>query len=341
MYMTNLKVIAQQLGISIATVSRALNDKPGINVETRQRVLAAATALKYGPNVAARSLATASTNTIGFLTAFQALPLETDPFYLYILRGAELELARHHMFLVLSSLDVTSLGKAADVRLLSERRVDGLIVAGPFFPKAFLLSLKLAGIPMVLVDNALAQTPVDAVLVEDEQGGWMATTHLFEHGHRKIVALSGPAEWISSQNRVVGYTRVMLASTQRPLVVYQHETTVDSGYRAMTQALAEAPDLTAVFAVNDAMAMGAIKCLQAAGRSVPKHVAVVGFDDVAMAALFTPPLTTIHVPTRQLGIQAARRLVDLLRARDDMPVTSRITPKLVLRASCGCDASRQ
>src|SRR5687767_2679065 len=132
MYMTNLKVIAEQLGISIATVSRALNDKPGINVETRQRVLAAATALNYGPNMVARSLATASTNTIGFLAAFQGLPLETDPFYLYILRGAELELARHHMFLVLSSLDVTSLGEAADVRLLRERRVDGLIVAGPF-----------------------------------------------------------------------------------------------------------------------------------------------------------------------------------------------------------------
>lgn len=337
--MVTLKELAQRLGVSTATVSRSLNDQPGVSQATRQRVLQLVSELNYVPNVAARGLATDHTHTIAFLTAHRSLPFSADPFYLHIMRGAEEELARHGYYLIVSTLNGDMPMDAGEFRLLREKRVDGFILAGPDLPPRFVLSLKTAGARVLLVDNTLPQSPVDCVLGEDEQGGYDATRHLLDHGHRLIVALSGPTGWPSNRARCEGYRRAMQEADLPSYGCHQLETTIQTGYAAMTEALDRHPALTAIFAVNDSMAIGAMRAAGERGRSVPDDLAVVGFDDIEWAAHSEPPLTTIKVHKRQMGAIAARRLIEIIERDENVPVRSTVATNLVVRASCGCQTA--
>ena len=336
--MVTLEDLARRLGVSTATVSRALNDQPGVSQATRQRVLQLARELNYIPNVAARGLATARTHTIAFVTACRSVPLSADPFYLRILYGAEEELARHGYYLIVSTLNGEHSMDVREFRLLQERRVDGFILAGPDLPPRFILSLRATGIPILLVDNMLPQSVVDCVLSEDEQGGYEATCHLLKHGHRRIIMLSGPASWPSNRARCQGYRRAMEEAGLPFLEFYQPETTIQTGYMAMMEALDRCPDLSAIFAVNDSMAIGALRAIRERGRTVPQDLAIVGFDDIEWAAHCEPPLTTIKIYKRQMGIIAARRLVEIIEHGDEIPIRSTVATRLVVRASCGCGA---
>lgn len=336
--MATIQEIAQQLGLSTATVSRALNDQAGVGKATRERVLQLAHALNYAPSSAARGLVTAQTHTIAFLTAKRSLPLPADPFYQRLMMGVEQELARHGYYLLVSTLDDTQLNDGASLRLLRENRVDGLILAGPEIPPRFILPMQAQKLPLVLVDNLLPQTALNAVLSDDEQGGYTATKHLIEHGHRQIAVLSGPPQWPSNQARSNGYRRAM-QERQLPIAVYhQPETTTQTGYAAMSEALQQQPTLTAIFAINDSMAVGALRACREQGRRIPGEIAVVGFDDVEWAAHHDPALTTVKVFTYQIGALAAQRLLTLLHSGDESaPVISTVATRLVVRASCGCN----
>jgi LacI family transcriptional regulator len=334
--MSTIDEIASRLKVSTATVSRALNNKPGVSEETRKLVLQLAEDLNYAPNVAARGLATASTNTIGFLGIDRPFPLMADPFYLHVLRGAEEELSRKGYFVIVSTVSPEHLTTAASMQLLREKRVDGLIIPGPFFPPRFIQSIKRTGVPFVLIDNRLEESPADCVLVEDENAGHEATRHLIEHGHQKIVCLSGPNHWASNRARANGYHLAMEEAGLNPVVYHEETSTVESGYQLMLAALEKTPGLTAVFCINDATAMGAIRAIKERGLSVPGDVAVMGVDDVEIAEHYTPPLSTMRVPKRQLGILAARRLIDLLTCCDDYATITMVTTELVRRVSCGC-----
>lgn len=333
--MASLNEIAEKLGLSTATVSRALNDKPGVNDETRKRVLELAADLNYTPNSAARSLALSSTHTIGFLSVDHNLPLAGDPFYLRIMRGAEQELSRRGYFLLVSTL-YEDLQDASNLQLLREKRVDGLILAGPFFAQRFILSLKATGIPFILIDNNLTQTPVNCVMAEDERGSYTATAHLLEHGHRQIACLIGPTQWASSRARASGYRHAMEDANLTPHLFFQPETTADTGYAAMREALEQFPEMTAAFCNNDAMAFGAIKAAKDCGRSLPKDLALIGFDDVESARHSFPALTTLNIPKHQMGVLAARRLIDLIDNPEEAPTATLVAAELILRASCGC-----
>jgi DNA-binding LacI/PurR family transcriptional regulator len=332
--MSTIEQIAKQLGISTASVSRALNNKPGVSEEKRRQVQELAASLNYAPSIAARSLATSTTHTIGFLSVDRPLPLSTDPFYLHVLRGAEQELSRRGYFLIVSTVDM--LQDARELLLLREKRVDGLILAGPFFPEHFIHSLKTAEIPLVLVDNAISQPPVDCILVEDEGTGFEATHHLLKHGNCEVATISGPSNWPSSRLRGAGYRRAMQDAGLASAIYCEADTTQETGYQAMLKILNQHPSVQAVFAVNDLMAMGAIRAILESGRNVPQDVAVIGVDDVDLAAHTIPPLTTMHVPTRYLGIMAVRRLVQLLRNKEEPIVISMVTTELVIRSTCGC-----
>jgi DNA-binding LacI/PurR family transcriptional regulator len=333
--MTTILKIASELGVSTATVSRALNDKPGVGEETRQRILRLASEMKYSPNHAARSLISATTRTAGFLFCDHTLPLLEDPFYLQVMRGAEQELSRQGYFLLISTLHGAS-PPTAGLTLLREKRADGLILAGPFFPQRFVLSLATLGIPLVLVDNSLQQTALNCILIDDENGSYAATRHLLGHGHKKIAMLSGPQDWVSIRGRMTGYRRAMAEASLSARIVTMNEATPSTGYQALRTALSEDPKISAIFAANDAMAFGAIQAARELGRAVPADLAIAGFDDVEAASHIQPTLTTLRVPKRMLGIQAARRLVELFDNKGEPPVTSTVTVELVVRSSCGC-----
>lgn len=336
--MAGIHDLAKNLGVSTATVSRALNDKPGVSEETRRRVLEAAREMQYRPDSAARSLITTKTRTVLFVAHRHQFPPPKDPFYPHIMQGLEetLALQDYGVMLVTVDHDQLAAGPAA-LPALQERRADGVVLAGPDIPPGFVVATVASGIPVVLVDNALRETMVSAVVADNEGGCRAATTHLIEtHGHEEVALLRGSTEWISSQERGVGYGAVMEDAGLEPHVAQMDDTTIETGEEALAQILAAKPETTAVVAVNDAMAIGAIKKARALGRRVPEDLAVVGFDDISWAALSDPPLTTVSVPTLEMGRVAARLLLDRWDGSLAVPSRTILAAQLVIRASCGC-----
>ena len=327
------KEIARRLDVSVATVSRALNDQAGVSPEVRERVLSLAKELGYSPDIRARSLATSVTHTAAFIIHEKHSAAE-DPFYPVIMAGAEAHLSQRDYHILLATVDDETMARPGSFSLVNQRRVDGLILAGPDISPGFILSLVAAEIPLVLVDNSLSQTPVNCVLNDDEGGAYAATRCLLDHRHTQIAFLSGPKEWVSNRERMRGYQRAVEEAGQQPLILHGRETTIASGRKLMGLALEKWPDLTAVCAVNDAVAIGAIRAASRLGRSIPEELSAFGFDDISWAAMNEPPLSTVHVFKRRMGELAAQRLLDLVQNRDGPPAKTIVSTELVHRDSC-------
>ncbi|MGD9048264.1 MAG: LacI family DNA-binding transcriptional regulator [Anaerolineae bacterium] len=327
------KELARRLNVSIATVSRALNDQPGVSPDVRQQILRLAKELGYSPDIRARSLATSFTHTVAFVVHDDHAAVE-DPFYPVIMAGAEAYLSQHNYHTLLTTVDEQVMARPRDFSVVNQKRVDGLILAGPDISASFILSLVATEIPLVLVDNCLLQTAVNCVLNDDEGGAYAATRCLLDHGHRRIVFLSGPQEWVSSRDRMRGYQRAVEEASLEALILHGTETTIDSGRDLMDQALERWPDLTAVCAVNDAVAIGAIRTAARAGRRIPEHLSAMGFDDIGWAAMNEPPLSTVHVFKHRMGELAAQRLLDDIRNPDAPAAKTIVSTELVLRDSC-------
>ena len=330
---TTAKDVAAKAGVSVSTVSRVLNDRPGVGDETRQRVLEVIEELQYVPDVAARGLATTRMQNVGFVF-FKMPPHLSADFSTRLMRGVEEELTRHGYHTVLATLSIAD--SPSDTKIVRESRVDGLILVGPRFTPRSILELKGAGFPVVLIDHALNETKVDTVLCDNEEGAYEATKHLIEHGHSRIVFFCGPVEWVSSRERCTGFSRAMADVGLEPRVVYMPDTTLDTGYEALNQALEMYPDLTAICAVNDATAVGAIRALKEVGRKVPDDVALTGFDDIYWAELNDPPLTTVRLFLEEMGHVAAKRMIELIEGECQVPMRASLATELIVRQSCGC-----
>jgi DNA-binding LacI/PurR family transcriptional regulator len=336
-----IKDIAARLGVSTATVSRALNDKPGVSVEVRRRVLDLAADLSFAPNGTGRGLSTARTQTLGFVVRRKAFPTVQDHFYLQIMHGVEQEVARNGYHVILSAVGApagaNTMNGANDLSLVREGRVDGLILAGPDIDSSLILELQHNGVPLVLIDNALRQTPVDCVLNDDREGAFAAVIHLIEHGYERIAFIGGPSTWISTVERRAGFEDALAARNRTPsAIVHQRETTVETGYAAMIELLEQDTPPNAVFAVNDSMAFGAMRAARENGLTVPGDLALVGFDDIDAAQHTTPPLTTVRIFKERVGEVAARRLLDRLTGPATPPQRTYVGTELIIRQSCGC-----
>lgn len=327
-----LSELAKELGVSTATVSRVLNDQPGVGADTRQRVLEAVAKRGFALNNGARALATTRTENIGFVLYAKAIT--SDPFYSHIVQGVEYECTRRGYHLFVSTLQRSQVAQPNNFPLVQSGRVDGLILAGPDIPPRFILALHARKLPIVLVDNALNELACDAVLSDDEVGARTATRHLLSLGRHSIVCLSGPRQWVSNYQRQMGYVQAMNEANLEPHVIEMDETTTASGREAMRRAWS-VPHLDAIFAINDAMALGAMQEIQARSLVVGKDVAVVGFDDLAWAEVHAPPLTTVRIHKEQMGRVAASRLLDLLDDPTSQPMRLLVSTQLVVRQSCG------
>jgi DNA-binding LacI/PurR family transcriptional regulator len=325
--------IAKSLGVSNATVSRALNDKPGVGSDLRERILAKARDLNYTPSHTARGLATSQTFTIGFFVCKFDLPSTKDPFYYEIQRGAEQAVARTEYHLSVATLTEDMLGRPQDFRFTRERRIDGMILAGPDISADFIMAMLRTHVPVVLVDNKLNQTPVNAVNCDDEGGAYHAARYLLSLGHRCIGVIAGPQRWPSNARRVSGYQRALSEAGLAAHIVHVDRTTIESGQQAYRELTEQHPDVTAICAVNDSMAIGAIRAANSDGKHVPRDLSVIGFDDIEWAALNTPPLTTMHIPKPQIGKEAARRVLAILDDADLLPSEMIVPVNLIERES--------
>lgn len=337
----SLVEIAAKAGVSLATASRALNGKEGVKPETRERVLAAARELQYSASMAGRVLATSRTETICYVVNQRHVPLDIDPFYPVIMHGVEAELSRHGYHFLLTTVSDEQIKDLSTFKPVVENRVDGVILAGPDIAPRFILELKQQGIPLLLIDNILPTIAIDAINSDDIQGARVATEHLIEHGHHHIVALLGPTNWASSVRRGQGYQEAMLAAGLTPHIFHAEGTTLEAGQLLIKEVISTFPDFTAIFAVNDTVAFGAMHELAQQQYRIPEDVAIIGFDNIPYSALSTPPLSTIKVFTLEMGKLAARRLLDMLKNEGSPPAHIQLTTELILRRSCGCTFTGQ
>jgi DNA-binding LacI/PurR family transcriptional regulator len=195
-------------------------------------------------------------------------------------------------------------------------------------------------LPVILVDNALRETAIPTVTADDSGGCRAATCHLVDvHGHSSIALLRGTPGWVSSDDRAAGYCEAMDAAGLEPRVVSVDATTIETGAAALVDVLDAWPEITAVVAVNDAMAIGAMRQARELARRVPEDLAVVGFDDISWAALSDPPLTTVRVPIVQIGRKAGRVLLDHFDGVVTVSSRTTLATELVVRTSCGCAPS--
>ncbi|WHT22513.1 LacI family DNA-binding transcriptional regulator [Crossiella sp. CA-258035] len=319
--------VARLAGVSHQTVSRVLNDHPNVREQTRLRVRAAIKELGYRPNRAARALVTGKSQLIGVVTQNSTLYGPAS------LLSAFEEAAGEAGFAVsvgrVRVLDRESI--AAAVERHRDQRVAGIVVIAPTASASDALADIPAGVPLVTVDGD-PDRPTPLVTVDQAAGAFAATKHLLDVGHKTVWHVSGPADWFDAAGRVSGWQRALdLAGAEVPPVL-PADWSAAAGYQA-GQMLARMPEVTAVFAANDHLALGVLRAMSERGRRVPWEVSVVGFDDVPEAAYFIPPLTTV----RPDFAAVARETLGLLLAQVSEGETAEpcrtIAPDLVVRES--------
>ena len=328
--------VAKLAGVSRTTVSFVLNDVPGVKIteETRQRVLQAARELNYYPTAAARSLASGKTKRIGLVLGEGKKRLSADAFLPAFLQGITASVHRRGYLLVLQMAeDVPS--HEAYVRLIREQQVDGLILSGPRSDDPSLPELAEDEFPLIL-HGRLGSCIMPCVDVDNQAGAYQAVTHLIGLGHSRIGFVSNaPLSYSGAQDRFAGYKQA-LAEHMLPLEEELVRTAAfmpEAGQAAMRELLELPERPTAVFAAGDVVAIGVMSAIQAASLKIPEDIAVVGFDDIFLAAHTQPPLTTVRVPAYGLGWTAAEMLISLIEGEDASSVT--LETELVIRDSCG------
>jgi len=321
--------VARLSGVSTMTVSRVINGKGDVRPSTRERVERAIAQLEYRPSQAARSLTTRRSQTIGLL-----VPDITNPFFPAIVRGAE-DVAWSEGYAVSLTNTVEDISRErAAFEHFEAHRVDGLIVCSARLPDRDLAQLVQRHPACVLLNrSAPLEGIASSVEVDDVRGAHLAIAHLANGGRRTIGLLAGPTRSISAQRRRWGAAESLAFHQLEhgPDLIQEGEPTEEGGRTAMAVLLRRRPDIDAVVAYNDVVAIGALEALAAAGRRVPDEVAVVGCDDVRLASLVTPALTTLRTDGYRLGRQAADLLFE--RMRGGPPRRFVVTPELVVRAS--------
>jgi LacI family transcriptional regulator len=324
-----LKDVAARTGVSFQTVSKVLKGSPvNVSEATRARVLDSARELGYVPNAVARGLATQSTSAIGIVAGDLA-----DWALSQFVVGAEREARRRGHAVLISSARGEPDDAAACVRALLERRVDGIVAAAPQLEHDRALARLLRDVPTVSIHH-VPGGGVSLVGSDHRLTGRLATEHLVGLGHRRVATITGPPDRRVVSSRAHGYRETLAAAgiEPDPALVEAADWTPEGGYRATLRLLERAPDVTAVFAQNDLMAMGALSALHRLGRAVPGDVAVVGCDDLPMVVHTVPALTTIHVPFAETGARAVALLLERGRRRPERVL---LPVRLVVRDSCG------
>jgi LacI family transcriptional regulator len=334
--MVTVHDVARHAGVSIATVSRALNDRSRISAETRQHVLEVAKSLGYQPNDLARSLAGMATQTIALL-----LPDITNPFFPELVKGVQtLADERGHLLLLCHNADDGDKA-CADIAMLRRKKVDGiLLVAGTLRGRG--IAKATSGIPTVVLDRRMPGRRSDLVTVDHRAGAVTAVEHLLGLGHRRIAHLTGPRDISSSIERHLGWRQALEAAgiDPDPDLVVRGDFLEDGGYAGGRALLQRGVEFTAAFAANDLSAIGLLRSLNEAGLRVPADVSVVGFDGIHLTAYTAPPLTTIVQPVFDLGRRAAELLLDRLAGGPPVdgtpkPQTVVLGTTLMVRASTG------
>lgn len=327
-----LEDVAARAGVSRATVSRVVNHDRKVSERAREVVEAAIEDLGYAPNRAARSLVTRQADSIAVVIPESDARVFTDPFFAGTLHGIATALSRTdlQMVLVMGAPDDAA-GRME--RYLRGGHTDGAIVTSHHRRDEFWKAAQASGLPVVFLGRPFTPVPgMPYVDVDNAHGAALAVRHLLELGRTRIATIAGPADMVAGADRLAGWRREIRAAGLRDDAVAHGDFSAHGGAAGMEKLLAAHPDIDAVFAASDVMAVAAIEVLQAHGRRVPQDVAVVGFDNTDVALESSPQLTTIVNPVAPMARQAVGLLLGLLDG-DDVPAAVTLSTELVVRGS--------
>ncbi|QJR80648.1 LacI family DNA-binding transcriptional regulator [Alteromonas pelagimontana] len=328
--MVTIKQVSELAGVSSATVSRVINNTDTVKEKTRELVLNAMSQLGYRHNVLAASLASNKTNTIGYV-----VPELHGSFFGSMMAGSEhvLRKAKKHMFVATGHSDEAL--EMQEIEALLSRRCDALILHVEAVSDDYLIHLAKQDVPMVIVNRYIEDIGDNCISLDNVKGGYMATRHLIEQGHKDIAYLSGSLFKADGVNRLIGHKQALAEAgiEYNPELMVEGDFQAKSGEAGVYELFDAKQHFTAVACANDEMASGAINALRARGKQVPEDVSVIGFDNIDFSSYLTPALTTINYPVRDIGAMAARWILNHAYGDHKMTLTHILEPELLVRGT--------
>jgi len=330
--MSSITKIAKMANVSIATVSRVINNTGYVKKETRERVLKVVQELSYQPNAVARSLKKGKTSLIGFI-----VPDISNSFFTALAKGIEGVISKEGFNLILCNSENNVEKELAYIQALSEKRVEGIILApiGKYEDYRTLSSYK--KLPIVLVDNYPLGLDLDVVITDNIKGAYLLTKYLIELGHTRIGIITGPLNQLTGIGRLLGYKRALeeLNVKIQEDLIQEGDFKFVSGYNLTKKLLSLKPTPTAIFAANNLMSIGAMVAIKEVGLNIPEDISLVAFDDIDLLPLVNPPITVMSQPTEKIGAIAAelilKRIKGEKRGKQEKII---LESKFIERASC-------
>ena len=322
--------IAKIAGVSVNTVSRALNNKPDVKEETKKKILKIAKELGYVKNIAASSLRRKISRTVGVI-----LEDSSNPFYAEVLKGIEYASRKQGYQLMLMNTERVYENEEKAIFTFLQRRVDGLIIAPVQTKDDDIRKLVKMNFPVVILGRHFEGIDVDEIHSDEIRGGYLATKHLLERGRKRPLMINSYLFRSAAKMRLEGYKKALAEYEIQfdESMVITTDIDVENGYEALLKAVKSNIAFDSVFCYNDMMAFGAIKALKELGVEIPKDVAVVGYDDIMFSTYIDPPLTTVRIKKFEMGYEAFTMLVRRITGRRKKPKRNILDVELIVRES--------
>ena len=327
-----IKDIASQAGVSVAAVSKTLNEVPGIGFQTRKKIMEIAKRLNYHVNLNARALVSTNPETIAIVVPQTSEFAFSNPFYAEVIKGIARKVREYGWALLFSFP-----GKGSYSKIFLQHLAAGIIVLANRLGDPQVKEAQMSGVPMVLIPGLVTRSKIPSVHVDNIDGAFKAGNHLVNIGHRRIAFIYGQLNFRDSVERLIGYRKALRKHNIPHFeeLLLQSDFTQEGGYLGMKKLLSLAQPPTAVLAINDLSALGALKAAKEMAWRVPETVSVVGFGDIPFATLSNPALTTVRQPFQELGYEAAGMLLNLISGKRLVKRHLTLPVELVVRDSTG------
>ncbi|MCC7450876.1 MAG: LacI family DNA-binding transcriptional regulator [Anaerolineae bacterium] len=333
---TTLRDVAKQAGVSLGTASNVLNNKGNVSADVRNRVLSAVNTLGYKHPVRLAMVNSVPLSVIGVISKRDPAPAPViNPFYSHVLAGIDRECQRQNLSLMYANVEVDELNRPNSLpSMLLERQVDGMIMVGTFVEDTIHRVGKSVNMPVVLVDGYAPGSIYDSIVSDNLMGAYNAVKYLIDLGHRQIGLVgSVPNAYPSIRERRKGYVKALRTAGIPHEFIEDSPLSRAGGYNATMTLLQRVPSITAIFACNDEVAIGAMTAAREMDRDIPRDLSIVGFDDIDLAQEISPTLTTVHVDKVLMGVLAVRHLRDRAETPARPALTTTLGTNLIIRES--------
>jgi LacI family transcriptional regulator len=328
--MATIYQVSDLAGVSLATVSRVMNNNAKVSDKTKQKVLDAMKELGYKPNATARSLASSRSDSVGLLVSELH-----GPFFGQMMGGTESELRDAGKHVIITTGHCDEKKEIDGIEFLLSRNCDALILHVDAVSDEYLIGLSKGKVPIVLINRFVKEMADHCITLDNALGGYLITKSLLEKGHRNIAYISGPNWKYDSRQRIKGHQKALqeFGVPYDEHLMYEGDFTQSSGCEAVTELLASGLPFTALVCGNDEMASGVLATVRQKGLNIPKDLSVVGFDNIIYASLLYPTLTTIDYPIKQMGHMAAKLILKEVYKLKKLEIRHQFLPKLIERDS--------